>query len=86
MPSVEDIRCVGVTETSRAIHPGQIAARDINIVTDWGRLVTNRTHLGLFNISFSQSQNVLKRMLKCPRFVQFGANLTQFGTNADIPE
>ena len=33
----------------------------------------------------SASQNVLKLILKSPRFVPFGANLTQFGPKSDIP-
>ena len=40
---------------------------------------------GMLNLTFklgqigSASQNVLKLILKSPRFVPFGANLTQFG-------
>ena len=41
------------------------------------RLVPN---LGLIKISFSASQNVLKLILKSPRFIPLGANLTQFGS------
>ena len=36
------------------------------------------------SLHFGPCQNVLKLILKSPRFVQFGANLTQFGANLDI--
>ena len=34
----------------------------------------------------SASQNVLKMILKSPRFVLLEANLSQLGTNPDIPD
>ena len=45
-------------------------------------MTPNGTNLGLFKISFStfwarRAQNVLKLILKSPRFVSFGANLSR---------
>ena len=45
----------------------------------WDFLRSVSVHFG------SPSQNVLKLILKSPIFVPFGANLTQFVTNLDIP-
>ena len=44
----------------------------------WGRLAPKWDKSGIFSDQF-QSQNVLKLILKSPRFAHFGANMTQFG-------
>ena len=45
----------------------------IKIRSDWPQMVD------------LSSRNVLKLILRSPRFVAFGSNLTQFGTKPDIP-
>ena len=50
------------------------------LALNWVRLAQNGANLRLFKIS-SPIQNVLKLILKGPKFVPFGANLTQYGAN-----
>ena len=56
---------------------------------NWVILAPNERNLRLFKISFSifcsPIQNILKLILKSPRFVTFGANLTQFGCQIRQP-
>ena len=51
-------------------------------------MALNGTKLGLFNqfqcIFILTTQRVLKLIFKSPRFVPFGANVTQFGANPDM--
>ena len=46
-------------------------------------MAPNGTNLGLFKINIAEPK-CMKLILKSPRFVLFGANLTQFNTKFDI--
>ena len=50
---------------------------------NWVWSTPNGTNLGLYMIA---EPNALKLIFKSPRFVPFWANLTQFGTNTNIPD
>ena len=54
----------------------------VNLASEFVQMAKNGTNLGLFKISFSTlwlgEPNVPKLILKSPRFVAFGADLTQF--------
>ena len=54
-----------------------------DLESNLARFARNGTHLGLFKIR--SSLNVLKLVLKSPRFVPFGANLALFENQIDIP-
>ena len=59
-------------------------------VSNLARLAPNGTNLGLFKISFlfilaRCAKMNRKLILKSPRFVPFGTNLTLFETKSDIP-
>ena len=52
----------------------------IQIGSDWPQMGQILEFLRSVSLHFgSVSQNILKLILKSPRFVPFGANLTQFG-------
>ena len=55
------------------------------LATNWVRLASNGTNLALLKISFS-TYWLAKLIWKSPRFVPFGANLTQFGTSVKEKE
>ena len=53
----------------------------IQIGSDWSQMGQIWDFLRSVSVHFgSASQNVLKLILKSPRFVPFGTNLTQFGS------
>ena len=41
--------------------------------------------MDLYHVSHAWRQSILKLILKSPRFVSFGANLTYFGVKPNIP-
>ena len=53
----------------------------IRIGSDWPEM----GHIWDFLRLVSVNQNVMKLILKSPRFVLFRANLTKFATNPDTP-
>ena len=62
----------------------QLKGRDVKFViqigSDWHQMGNIWDFLRLVSVQMgSPIQNVLKLILKSPRFVPFGANLTQFG-------
>ena len=68
------------------ITPDLTRAGMANLAYKLGQIGPNGTNLGLFKISFStvwlqiwERQNVLKLILKSPRFVLFEAKLIQLG-------
>ena len=50
----------------------------LSLASNCGQMAPNGTNLGIFKISFSKFWLLLKLILKSPRFVPFGTNLTQF--------
>ena len=58
----------------------------IQIVSDWPQMGQIWDFLRSVSVHFgAPRQNVLKLILKSPRFVLFGANLSQFGTKREVP-